>query len=109
MKPYHSYRSRPRPPWWPENEPWPPHMRSPRPGFIRRIGCLFVAFNLFSAVLLAAIFLLVARGLGWVSFPFNSGKGFLPAGVFLIPIVIFLLILSGIEIPADAGPVGRPP
>ena len=33
------------PPWWPENEPWPPARARwhGRRGFVRRVGCLFAA------------------------------------------------------------------
>src|SRR5512140_691446 len=40
------YMRRQRPPWWPENEEWPPkrwgHMRGTP--FFRRMGCFFVSF-----------------------------------------------------------------
>jgi len=46
MNPHSRFSLRQRPPWWPENEEWPPkrwgHMRG-NP-FFRRMGCFFFAF-----------------------------------------------------------------
>ena len=51
------FSPRHRPPWWPENEEWPPkrwrHMRG-RPIF-RRMGCFFIIFNFFACVGLLAV------------------------------------------------------
>lgn len=46
MNPRHRFSRRPRPPWWPQNEDWPPqHWRSMRGRpFFRRMGCFFFAF-----------------------------------------------------------------
>jgi len=47
---HHPRFSRQRPPWWPENEEWPPkRWRSMRGGpFFRRMGCLFMVFSFFA-------------------------------------------------------------
>ena len=96
MNHYHSSRSpRQRPHWWPENEPWPPHMRSPRPRFFRRMGCLFVLFNLFILVVLAGIIALVARGLGLVNFPFHPGQWLIPVGAGVFLFVMLVVGLGG--------------
>jgi len=42
-------RLRQRPPWWPANEPWPPHRRFGG-GYRRRFGCLFAVVLVFSAI-----------------------------------------------------------
>jgi two-component system sensor histidine kinase BaeS len=82
----HSFHSpRQRPPWWPDNEPWPPHVRMRR-SFFRRIGCLFALFNLAGLAVLAAAFALVARWLGLADFPFDLKH-------FLIPSVAGALII----------------
>lgn len=61
MNPRSRFTSRHRPPWWPENEEWPPkrwrHMRG-RPIF-RRMGCFFIIFNFFACVGLLAVLQLV--------------------------------------------------
>lgn len=52
MKHKPHFHSRQRPPWWPENEEWPPkrwrHMRGN--SFFRRMGCFFVLFNIFAFI-----------------------------------------------------------
>jgi signal transduction histidine kinase len=55
-----TWHRRNRPPWWPENEPWPPRHRRHHgpPRFIRRLGCLFASLVLFTA----AVVSMVARG-----------------------------------------------
>ncbi|HAV76126.1 MAG TPA: hypothetical protein DCX53_02105 [Anaerolineae bacterium] len=51
MKTRHHFYPRQRPPWWPENEEFPPqgrwgHMRGR--SFFRRMGCLFVVLTFFA-------------------------------------------------------------
>jgi signal transduction histidine kinase len=49
----------PRPPWWPEDEPWPPPRRSERRGgFLRKVGCFFgvIIGLMIAASVLGAIF-----------------------------------------------------
>ncbi len=42
---------RQRPPWWPENEEWPPKRWQMRRGpFFRRMGCFFVLFSFFACI-----------------------------------------------------------
>lgn len=50
---HHSrFSHRQRPPWWPENEEWPPqrwrHIRGAP--FFRRMGCFFLIFNAFAFI-----------------------------------------------------------
>src|SRR5215210_9493163 len=48
-----------RPPWWPEDEPWPPPRRSDRRGgFLRKVGCFFgvIIGLMIAASALGAIF-----------------------------------------------------
>jgi two-component system OmpR family sensor kinase len=51
MKPPRHF-SRQRPPWWPENEEWPPKRWRHMPGkpFFRRMGCLFFGVFFFAFV-----------------------------------------------------------
>ena len=59
-----------RPPWWPENEPWPPqHGHFPRNAFFRRMGCLFALFNLLILVVFIAVVGLIANAFGWIESP----------------------------------------
>ena len=42
---------RQRPPWWPENEEWPPKRWQMRRGpFFRRMGCFFILFSFFACI-----------------------------------------------------------
>jgi signal transduction histidine kinase len=68
-----------RPPWWPENETWPPthmHGRLTRHRFFRRIGCLFFVVMIFIVITfflalgfladLAGLIHFSGRSLGWI-------------------------------------------
>ncbi len=49
MKRFH--RPPHKPPWWPENEDWPPKRWQMRRGpFFRRMGCFFILFSFFACV-----------------------------------------------------------
>ena len=62
------FRKHERPPWWPENEAWPPRRPFRRHPFFRRIGCLFALFNVVGWALAIFIVVSLARALGWVTF-----------------------------------------
>jgi two-component system sensor histidine kinase BaeS len=54
-----------RPPWWPENQPWPPaRARYRHNPFFRRLGCFFGLVNL---LILALVFVLIANILRIIS------------------------------------------
>ncbi|HJS20910.1 MAG TPA: HAMP domain-containing sensor histidine kinase [Anaerolineales bacterium] len=97
MKPPHRFSHRQRPPWWPENEEWPPkrwgHMRG-KP-FFRRMGCLFFAFSLFFALIFALVTGFVLNALYQGVTPQNPFFDFiLTAGVFFLMFVIAMAILG---------------
>ncbi len=93
------YVSEHRPPWWPENEEWPP--RDPRQWrwmgrrnpFFRRMGCVFLLFNLIGFVLLFSISAFILNVLGVVHIAGNQFNLLLPAGaiffVFTVLIIVF--------------------
>jgi signal transduction histidine kinase len=87
-----------RPPWWPENEDWPPvrgHMR--HNPFFRRLGCMFAFFNLFAIAIFAVIVLSVARALGLVQFSTPILQWTAPLGILvLLPIVAVVAIIAAI-------------
>jgi two-component system sensor histidine kinase BaeS len=97
-QPVKSRFSRHRPPWWPENEAWPPsappwrrsHWDRSRGRLFRRIGCLFVLFNLLVASLVLLFFGWLAQVLGVIRLPASFGN--LLPWFFLLG---FLLFLSG--------------
>lgn len=96
------YMSEHRPPWWPANEEWPP--RDPRSWrrmgrhnpFFRRLGCLFLAFNLVTlASFLAAIgFVLNLFGLINLSSP--QFQWALPVTGIFFAFVIIMTVLAAI-------------
>ncbi len=85
----HIYHRRPK--WWPENEPWPPPRRM-RPGFFRRIGCIFGLFNLLGLGVVTAVILLIARGLGLIDFT-HTLPGWLPLALLGLSVTIILVVV----------------
>ena len=70
MRPHRHFRYGP-PPWWPANEPWPPHgrgrmWRHRRGPFVRRVALVFAVLLFFSAVGAATVIsrLMGATGIG---------------------------------------------
>ncbi len=60
MNPHHHFSHRQRPPWWPENEEWPPTREAwrrvgRRNPFFRRMGCFFFGFAFLAFVGLLGI------------------------------------------------------
>jgi len=54
-----------RPPWWPENQPWPPPRgRFPHNPFFRRLGCFFGVLNLLGFALFILLVALILRTFG---------------------------------------------
>ena len=95
---YRSHFSRPRPHWWPENEPWPPIRPTRHSPFFRRMGRFFLVFNLLRLVALVGIFALVARWVGLVQFPLPSGQWLIPYGVMFALFVTIILSLGGMSL-----------
>lgn len=107
MKHFHRHPPPHRPPWWPENEPWPPQRgHFPRNKFFRRMGCIFGLFNLFG--LAAFIFLagLIADALGWIESLFHAFQFVAPLGIALLLVIAAIiagaaLTLRGLWRPLD--------
>jgi signal transduction histidine kinase len=90
----------PRPPWWPENEEWPPvrRWRGGRNPFFRRLGCLFMAFNLFGFVIFLAIAVFVLNALGLIRLTADQFHWFYPvAGVFA-GLMVALMAMAGLNL-----------
>jgi signal transduction histidine kinase len=93
MKHHHRFSPRQRPPWWPENEEWPPkrwrHMRGTP--FFRRMGCFFILFAFFA-------FLGLLTLVGFVVGPFIEFHGTSAIGrigvVFPIGLAGLLVLLA---------------
>src|SRR3972149_5596129 len=92
----HRFRHIPhRPPWWPENEAWPPvrgHMR--HNPFFRRLGCAFVVFNLIGFAVFFATAAWIANLFGLTHLPPNVLPWMLPFGIGLLVFVVALVILG---------------
>jgi len=80
---------RERPPWWPENEPWPPdgQWRMHRNPFFRRLGCFFGLMVFFSLTVFFTVLMLVADALGLVQIPD-------PLPAWAAPLMAFLFLLG---------------
>src|SRR5215208_3640889 len=95
----HSLRDH-RPPWWPENEDWPPRDRNAwrymgrRNPFFRRLGCAFLVFNLVGFVLLFSISAFILDALGVLHISGNQYSLLLPAGAILFAFIILVFVLA---------------
>jgi signal transduction histidine kinase len=100
MNPNPRFSHRHRPPWWPENEEWPPQRWRHGRGqpFFRRMGCLFIIFNLFVFLIFAAIAGLVYEVLSRGLTPNSSFLDFVVVvGAIFLTFVIFMLIFAAIS------------
>ncbi len=94
------YLSEHRPPWWPENEEWPP--RGPRPWrragrhnpFFRRLGCLFAAFNLLGIAFIVSIIGIFLNAFGIVHFSVEQFQWLLPASGIFIAFIVAMVVLA---------------
>jgi signal transduction histidine kinase len=83
-----------RPPWWPENEEWPPRDRGAwrymgrRNPFFRRLGCAFLIFNLIGFVLLFSISAFILNVLGVLHISGNQFSLLLPAAGILFAFLV---------------------
>ena len=89
-----------RPPWWPENEEWPP--RDPRQWrgmgrrnpFFRRMGCVFLIFNLIGFVLLFSISAFILNVLGVLHISGNQYNLLLPAGIIFFVLTVIVIVFA---------------
>jgi signal transduction histidine kinase len=89
---WHRHPVRSRPPWWPENEVWPPitrgmHWRRGRGRFVRRIAAVFLAMLLLSGVGIASLISIATGG--------RETAGVVPAAAALgSAVLLFVLLLA---------------
>ena len=78
--------SRRRPPWWPENEPFPPRRgwRGPPSGFMRRVALFFVAIAVLSVIAATFLFWTLASAFGAADFPGGTARGLAFLFVFVV-------------------------
>src|SRR5574340_1192831 len=91
-----------RPPWWPENEEWPPKRRNwhnwrGRNPFLRRLGCVFAVFNLFSFIFFVVIVGLILNAFGIIHFSFDQFQWLFPLGGLFLAFVIAMIALAGLN------------
>ena len=95
-------RPRRRPPWWPENEPFPPTRGwgGPPGGFMRRVALFFVAAAVFSIVAATVLFWTIATALGAPDLAGNVARG-----VALL-VVVYGFLFTARALRRFAAPVG---
>jgi Signal transduction histidine kinase len=94
MRPHPRFPHRHRPPWWPENEEWPPkrwgYMR--RNPFFRRMGCIFFALNFFGLIIFGIV-------IGTIVSTVNRGGNLGNLLSWLLPVaVIFVVFIVAISV-----------
>ncbi len=95
------YSRHPRPPWWPENEDWPP--RSPREWrrigrhnpFFRRLGCLFAAISVLGVTVFVSILGFVLSVLNLVHPSIGQSEWLLPVSAVVVGLVVVILVTAG--------------
>ena len=89
MNPHRRFSHRQRPPWWPENEEWPPTREAwrrvgRRNPFFRRMGCFFFGFAFLAFLgLLGVLRFILAPFIGSPGGPTFDGSGYLFPFAFL--------------------------
>ena len=108
MKLPHKHDHHQRPRWWPEGEPWPPERPMPhfRPSrFVRRLGCLFLLFNLGLVTFLALAAGFAAHLLGLLEIP-GSFAWVIPLGILILVLMLTSLAWGGRRLRRMAAPLG---
>jgi len=87
-----------RPPWWPENQPWPPPRgRFRHNPFFRRLGCFFGVFNALGFMLFVLLVALILRTIGPVDF--NSlFRWVIPLGLAALVLIVAIIALAVISL-----------
>ena len=99
MKHHRHFSYRQRPPWWPENEEWPPkrwrHMRG-KP-FFRRMGCFFILFSFFACIgVMALLRFFLDPFVEFHNLPPNMPPFGRPDFIFPFGIIGFFILLATI-------------
>ena len=107
MKHRPHFSSRHRPPWWPHNEEWPPKRWGRMRGnpFFRRMGCLFVVFNLFGFIVFGIIIGILISAVDRGGYPTNPVSWILPIGAIFFAFVIGMSILAARNIRRMSNPL----
>src|SRR5215211_7858059 len=96
MNPHSRFSHRERPPWWPENEQWPPTREAwrrvgRRNPFFRRMGCFFFGFAFLAFIgLLGVLRVLLAPFINFQGAPPLERPDFIfPFGVLGFILLVF--------------------
>jgi two-component system sensor histidine kinase BaeS len=83
-----------RPPWWPENQPWPPPRGRYRHNpFFRRLGCFFGIFNLLGFTLFVLLVAFILRTFGPIDFNYLL-RWALPLSLAALVLIIAIIALA---------------
>ena len=110
MRHHPRFSQRQRPPWWPENEEWPPTRDAwrrvgGRNPFFRRMGCLFFAFSFLAFMGLFAILRLIFTAFHGAP-PFDQPGTIIPFGFLGFVLMVMVLgwgvrTLRRVSVPLD--------
>lgn len=94
-----SHHPRPKPPWWPDNEEWPPkrwrHMRG-KP-FFRRMGCFFILFSFMACIgVMALLRFLLDPFVEFHNMPPNMHPLGRPDFIFPFGLIGFFILLAAV-------------
>jgi methyl-accepting chemotaxis protein len=92
-----------RPPWWPENQPWPPQGRFATP-FFRRLGCFFGLFYLLGITLFVLLVALILRTIGPVDYN-TLLRWAIPLGLVALVLIVLIVSLAILALRRISGPL----
>lgn len=94
-----------RPPWWPENQPWPPSRGRYRHNpFFRRLGCFFGIINLLGVTLFFLLLALILRTFGPVDINVLLHWA-IPLGLGALVLIVAITALSVFGLRRISGPL----
>src|SRR4030065_102227 len=102
---HHFPSPRHRPPWWPENAPWPPRRRYRYPRFFIRMGCLFAVFSLTGLAVFVLVVALIAYALGLAHFSFDVLQWAVPIALGVGVFVFASIGLGGLSLRRFSAPL----
>ncbi len=95
MKPFRFSERSHRPPWWPENESWPPDKGRMRHNpFFRRMGCVFIFFNLFGLGVFFFAAAWIAKFFGLINLSAGVQPSLLVVGGGLLVFVVLVVVMG---------------
>ncbi len=94
-----------RPPWWPENQPWPPPRGRLRANpFFRRLGCFFFMLALLGFILLVLLIDAILRAFGPVNLTAVL-QWVIPLGFLALVVCVLMVILAVFALRRISGPL----